>query len=164
MALCLLYWRCEEVVKGDKPRNPQLGKILSWMLSWHVFLYMFSLCSCREQFHIYKAYSHSAIAFLTLLAPDAKRDQYIQYAVFHRLNFIFLLPRRVNVSFFIIWTPYLEVHCPEVGNRKSPQGQKKDQILRDNLENTITVIAQCSALNPSSVPFRSYRWLWDERC
>lgn len=64
----------------------------------HAFLMHFptSHCSCREQFHIYKVYSHFAIAFLTVLAPRVRRDQYIQYALFHRLNFFFF-PKRMDV-------------------------------------------------------------------
>ena len=66
-------------------------------------------------------------------------------------------------SFFTLWTPYLKVHFGEAGNIKSPQGQKKAQILRDNLENIITFIVQYSALNPPCVSFMSHPWLWLER-
>lgn len=131
----------------------------------HAFLMHFpaSLCSCREQFHIYKVYSHFAIAFLTVLAPRVRRDQYIQYALFHRLNFFFF-PKEWMSSFFTPWTPYLKVHFAEAGNIKSPQGQNKAQILRDHLENIMTFIVQYSVLNPAYISFRSHPWLWAERC
>lgn len=47
----------------------------------------------------------------------------------------------------------LFTHFAGAGNVKSPQGQKEDQIFRDNPENTVTVTVQYSALNPACMSF-----------
>lgn len=123
MALCLVCWKPEREVKGSNTCSQWQDKIPLLMLSYIT-------CSCREQFHVYKVYSHSAIAFLSF-STTSKGDEDIQRALFLRLNYFFLhFPKEWMSSFFTLQTPYLKVYFAEVGNIVSPQGQKQALILR----------------------------------
>lgn len=91
MALCLVCWRPEWEVNTW---SPQRGKSPLLMLSCRIFLHHSAVA---EKNFMSTKFSHFAIAFLAVLAPHVKRDQYIQQALFHRLNCFFSFPKRMNV-------------------------------------------------------------------